>query len=205
MADMEWFEWVDSWRSRLAGLDFRRIGAWPVGARAAMLAAFFSAALAVLHWLALSGMAAELKRLEALERSLQEERTGKALQAHRLEEIRAQSRAVEEIWTAKRLLLPKEVRLPELLDDIAHAAEANGLSIQGIELAQLRRSGFYAELPLSVVLVGRYHQIGAFLSAAAQLPRILTWHDFDLRPARQAEGLRLRIAAKTYIHLGDAE
>lgn len=202
---MEWLELVDLWRSRLAGLDFRRIGAWPLGARAAMLAALFSAALAGGHWLALSGMAAELKRLEAVEKSLQEERTAKALAARRLDEVRAQSRTVEEIWTAKRLLLPAEMRLPELLDDIAQAAEANGLSIQGIELAQLRRSGFYAELPMSVVLVGGYHQIGAFLSGVAELPRILTWHDFDLRPARQAEGLRLRIAAKTYTYLGDAE
>ena len=202
---MEWLELVDWWRSRLAGLDFRRIGAWPLGARAAMLAALFSAALAGGHWLALSGMAAELKRLEAVEKSLQEERTAKALAVRRLDEVRAQSRTVEEIWTAKRLLLPAEVRLPELLDDIAQAAEANGLNIQGIELAQLRRSGFYAELPMSVVLVGGYHQIGAFLSGVAELPRILTWHDFDLRPARQAEGLRLRIAAKTYTYLGDAE
>ena len=170
-----------------------------------MLVALFFAALAGGHWLALSGMAAELKRLEAVERSLQEERTAKALAVRRLDEVRAQSRTVEEIWTAKRLLLPAEMRLPELLDDIAQAAEANGLSIQGIELAQLRRSGFYAELPMSVVLVGGYHQIGAFLSGVAELPRILTWHDFDLRPARQAEGLRLRIAAKTYTYLGDAE
>ena len=202
---MEWSELVDLWRSRLAGLDFRRIGAWPLGARAAMLAVLFSAALAGGHWLALSGMAAELKRLEAVEKSLQEERTAKALAVRRLDEVRAQSRTLEEVWMAKRLLLPAEVRLPELLDDIAQAAEANGLSIQGIELAQLRRSGFYAELPMSVVLVGGYHQIGAFLSGVAELPRILTWHDFDLRPARQAEGLRLRIAAKTYTHLGDAE
>ena len=202
---MEWSELVDLWRSRLAGLDFRRIGAWPLGARAAMLAALFSAALAGGHWLALSGMAAELKRLEAVEKSLQEERTAKALAVRRLDEVRAQSRTLEEVWMAKRLLLPAEVRLPELLDDIAQAAEANGLSIQGIELAQLRRSGFYAELPMSVVLVGGYHQIGAFLSGVAELPRILTWHDFDLRPARQAEGLRLRIAAKTYTYLGDAE
>ena len=202
---MEWLELVDLWRSRLAGLDSRRIGAWPAAARAAMLAALFSAALAGGHWLALSGMAAELERLEAVEKSLQEERTAKALAVRRLDEVRAQSRTLEEVWTAKRLLLPAEVRLPELLDDIAQAAEANGLSIQGIELAQLRRSGFYAELPMSVVLVGRYHQIGAFLSGVAELPRILTWHDFDLRPARQAEGLRLRIAAKTYTYLGDAE
>lgn len=202
---MEWLELVGSWRSSLGGLEVRRIGAWPVAARAALLAALFAAALAGGHWLALSGMAAELKRLEAVERSLREERTAKALAAGGLDEVRARSQAVEEIWAAKRRLLPAEMRLPELLDGIAQAAEANGLSVQGIELAQLRRSGFYAELPMSVALVGRYHQLGAFLSAAAELPRIVTWHDFELRPVRRAEGLRLRIAAKTYAYLGDAQ
>lgn len=202
---MEWLEVIHSWRSGLGGLEVRRIGASPVAARAALLAALFAAALAGGHWLALSGMVAELKRLEAVERSLREERTAKALAAGRLDEVRAQSQAVEEIWAAKRLLLPAQMRLPELLDGVAQAAEANGLSVQGIELAQLRRSGFYAELPMSVALVGRYHQLGAFLSAAADLPRIVTWHDFELRPARRAEGLRLRIAAKTYAYLGDAQ
>ena len=198
-------ELVDAWRAGLGGLEVRRIGAWPVAARAAMLATLFAAALAGGYWLALSDMAAELKRLEAVERSLREERAAKALTAGRLDEVRAQSQAVEAVWAAKRLLLPAEMRLPELLDGIAQAAAANGLSVQGIELAQLRRSGFRAELPMSVALVGRYHQFGAFLSAAADLPRIVTWHDFELRPARQAEGLRLRIAAKTYAYLGDAE
>ena len=202
---MAWLDLVDAWRSGLGGLEVRRIGAWPVAARAAMLGALFAAALAGGYWLALSGMAAELQRLEAVERSLRQERAAKALAAGRLDEVRAQSQAVEEIWAAKRLLLPTEMRLPELLDGIAQAAEANGLSVQGIELAQLRRSGFYAELPMSIALVGRYHQLGAFLSAVAGLPRIVTWHDFELRPARRAEGLRLRIAAKTYAYLGDAQ
>ena len=93
----------------------------------------------------------------------------------------------------ERLLLPAQGQVPGLLDGIIQAAQANGLSVQGIELASQHPSGFYAELPMSVTLVGRYHQIGAFLSGVAELPHIVTWHDFDLRPAQMAEGLRLRI------------
>ena len=198
-------ELIDSWRSGLDGLEVRRIGAWPPAVRAVLLAALFAAALASGHWLTLSGMAGELERLQAAEDALRKERTAKALAASHLTNLRAQSQAVEKAWAAKRLLLPTQRQMPGLLDGIIQAAEANGLSIQGIELQQPHPSGFYAELPMNVTLVGRYHQIGAFLSGVAELPRIVTWHDFELRPERLAEGLRLRIAAKTYTHLGDVE
>ena len=202
---MAWLELVDSWRFGLGGLDLRRLGAWPWVARAALLAALFGTVLASLYWLALSSMAEELERLEAVEGALHEEYAAKALASGRLAKVGAQSRAVEEAWAAKRLLLPAQGQVPGLLDGIIQAAQANGLSVQGIELASQHPSGFYAELPMSVTLVGRYHQIGAFLSGVAELPHIVTWHDFDLRPAQMAEGLRLRIAAKTYAYLGDAE
>ena len=103
---MAWLELVDSWRFGLGGLDLRRLGAWPWVARAALLAALFGTVLASLYWLALSSMAEELERLEAVEGALHEEYAAKALASGRLAKVRAQSRAVEEAWAAKRLLLP---------------------------------------------------------------------------------------------------
>jgi len=47
--------------------------------------------------------------------------------------------------------------------------------------------------------VGSYHDIGAFISGMAGLPRIVTLHDFEIVTARDAPStLEISIQAKTY-------
>ena len=41
-----------------------------------------------------------------------------------------------------------------------------------------------------------YHNFGEFVSKVADLPRIVTLHDFDIK--REAGGLSLKLQAKTY-------
>ena len=45
---------------------------------------------------------------------------------------------------------------------------------------------------------GDYHKIGAFVSAVSNLSRIVTLHDFTIRPQRGPSDLRMTILAKTY-------
>jgi len=58
---------------------------------------------------------------------------------------------------------------------------------------------FYIELPIAIVASGSYHDIGAFVSSMAALPRIVTLHDFTIRQ-QQADGvlLSISITARTY-------
>ena len=76
------------------------------------------------------------------------------------------------------------------------------------------------ELPIRIAVRGSYHDIGAFVSDIAALPRIVTLHDFEIAPeatSSQAEAtassdcdgdcsnagstLRMAILAKTYSYL----
>jgi type IV pilus assembly protein PilO len=59
---------------------------------------------------------------------------------------------------------------------------------------------FYAELPLKLVLIGGYHDLGHFVSQLAGLPRIVTLHDFTLTPLNETNDgqLRMTLLAKTY-------
>ena len=62
---------------------------------------------------------------------------------------------------------------------------------------------FTRSCPFALRVVGGYHQIGVFVSALADLPRLVTLHDFALRPNRSNAGLQLQISAKTYTYLGE--
>ncbi len=186
-----------------ADFDLGRMGAWPVKVKAALMALLFAAALGGGHALSLSGMALELERLKAAERALRQEQAQQLGQAAQMGALRAQHQAVAAVLADWRQRLPAGDGVPDLLEDIGQAAKRNGLRLEGLELASEQRKEFYAELPFALRVVGGYHQIGVFVSALADLPRLVTLHDFALRPNRSNAGLQLQISAKTYTYLGE--
>ena len=74
---------------------------------------------------------------------------------------------------------------------------------------------FYAERPISVRMLGDYHQFGEFVSGVAALPRvvILTMHDIALRRANDRDvgvsrndgRLILEGSVKTYRYIDEEE
>nr|NIO42673.1 type 4a pilus biogenesis protein PilO [Burkholderiales bacterium] len=65
-------------------------------------------------------------------------------------------------------------------------------------------SEFYAELPISIKLTGNYHEVGAFASDVAQLPRIVTLSNIELKKNREGL-LEMDATARTYRYLDEAE
>jgi type IV pilus assembly protein PilO len=62
------------------------------------------------------------------------------------------------------------------------------------------------ELPIAIVASGSYHDLGAFISGMAGLPRIVTLHDFSIMtPAKSDDthALDMAIIAKTYRYKED--
>ena len=50
-------------------------------------------------------------------------------------------------------------------------------------------------------MLGSYHDLATFVSGVASLPRIVTLHDFEIKPAdpkNPSTKLRMNILAKTY-------
>ena len=62
---------------------------------------------------------------------------------------------------------------------------------------------FYAELPISVKVTGNYHDMGAFASDVAQLPRIVTLNDLGI--INDKGTLTMEATAKTFRYLDDEE
>ncbi len=86
----------------------------------------------------------------------------------------------------------------------------SGLEFEQIKLLPEVTQQFYVELPIQITVVGSYHDLATFVSSVSSLPRIVTLHDFDLKPVddRNANGggtvsgpvgkLRMNVLAKTY-------
>jgi len=91
-----------------------------------------------------------------------------------------------------------------LLEDISNKGVSNGLDFRSIALKPEYAAEFYVELPIDIVVEGTFHDIGAFVSGVAGLPRIVTLHDFMIAPDKDnASRLLMTIIAKTYRYKDD--
>jgi len=94
--------------------------------------------------------------------------------------------------------------VPGLLEDITNKGLLNGLEIDSINLKKEKAKEFYVELPMSISAKGSYHDLGAFISGMASLPRIVTLHDFKISmQSKNANRLEMDIVAKTYRYKDD--
>ncbi|ABI60039.1 MULTISPECIES: type 4a pilus biogenesis protein PilO [Nitrosomonas] len=180
-------------------------GSWPVVLKAGALASLLGTLMVagyLLDW---------EEQWEALEQVQQEEDTLKATfiakknSAVNLDLFRVQLAEVEQTLGTLLKQLPNKSELDALLVDINRAGLGRGLQFELFKPnAKETVREFYAELPVSVRVTGNYHDIGAFASDVAQLPRIVTLQDIEIIPGKDRQ-LILNATAKTFRYLDDEE
>jgi type IV pilus assembly protein PilO len=190
--------------SQFRGLTMDNVGAWPMVPRVALWL-FVIAACAVGGWFGLwSGQKEQLEQLQAEEVKLKEEYRSKLQQAINLDELRKQREQVSQFVLTLEKQLPSKSEMDALLSDINQAGVGRGLDFELFRPGQTNVREYYAELPIAVKLSGKYHDLGAFASDIANLPRIVTLNNLNVTTAR-AGGLTLDATAKTYRYLDPEE
>jgi len=183
----------------LADLDMENIASWPLVLKGIVLALLYIVILVAGFYLHVDDLNIELRGAEREEQALRQDFEKKAFEAANLEAYQAQLVEMEQRFGALVAQLPSETEVPGLLEDITDKRELNGLSIQRIDLLDEQAQTFYNELPIAIEAVGSYHDLGAFISGMAGLPRIVTLHDFEILIDTEATPmLQMSILAKTY-------
>ena len=183
----------------LSDLNLEALASWPPLLKIILLSALFVALLVAGFYLHIEDLNKRLKLVEREETTLRLDFEQKAFEAANLAAYKAQLAEMEVRFGALVAQLPSETEVPGLLEDITDKGELNGLSIERIDLLDEQAQNFYVELPIAIQAVGSYHDIGAFISGMAGLPRIVTLHDFEIVTARDAPStLEISIQAKTY-------
>jgi type IV pilus assembly protein PilO len=187
-------------------LDFENIGSWPHAVKIVIWVVAFLLILMLGYQFHLSGLLDSLNSVEAKELKLRKEFEDKADKSANLLAYRAQMEEMEETFGALVRQLPSDTEVPGLLEDITNKGVATGLEFQSIELQPERVAEFYVELPIEIIVTGTYHDLGAFVSGIAGLPRIVTLHDFSIIRSESQDGaLDLKIIAKTYRYKNEAD
>ena len=188
----------------LRRLSFRDVGNWPILPKLMVLGALFVAIIAAGAFLDWKDQYETLDGAQNDELKLRTQYTEKKAKAINFDAYRAQLSEVEQSFGALVKQLPNRSEIDALLTDINQAGLGRGLVFELFKPApQERMQDFYAELPISIRITGSYHDMGAFASDVAQLPRIVTLNDVGI--VNDKGTLRMEAVAKTFRYLDDEE
>ena len=185
-------------------LNLREAGNWPLFPKIMILFAIFAAILAAGLFFDWKDQWEVLVTAEAEEVKLKDQYSQKKAKAINFELYVQQLREVEQSFGALVKQLPNRSEIDALLTDVNQAGLGRGLQFELFRPAgQERMADFYAELPIKIRITGTYHDMGAFSSDVAQLPRIVTLNDLAI--ANEKGVLTLDAEAKTFRYLDEDE
>jgi type IV pilus assembly protein PilO len=185
------------------GLNGRHPGQWPLIPRLLCGVSMLVAVVAAGWFFYWDGQLEELNLGAKEEEKLKEEYKIKIQQAINLDGLRKQKEQVSEYVATLEKQLPSKAEMDALLSDINQSGLGRGLQFELFKPGQVVVKDYYAELPIDIKVTGNYHDVGAFTSDIANLPRIVTLNNMSLVAGKDGT-LTLDAVAKTFRYL-DAE
>jgi type IV pilus assembly protein PilO len=192
-------------QAQFQGLQGRHPGLWPIAPKVSLLVGLTAVVLVLAYFLVWAGQLEELDAGRAQEVTLKAEFTDKMKQAVNLEVLRKQKEQVTVYVSQLEKQLPSKAEMDALLNDINQAGVGRGLQFELFKPGTAAVKEYYAELPISVKLVGNYHDLGTFASDISNLPRIVTLNNLNIQMQEKTGTLSLEAIAKTFRYLDPEE
>ena len=185
----------------LAGLP---PGQWPLAPRLLCGLGVVAAVCAAGYFTYWSTQFEEHDRLAGEEVTLKDQYRMKMAQAINLDALKKQKVEVDMYVERLQKQLPSKAEMASLLTDINQAGVGRGLTFNLFKPGGVIVRDYYAEQPIDIQLAGSYHDLGAFASDMANLPRIVTLNNMSLTTGKDG-GLVLDAVAKTFRYLDPEE
>ena len=187
-------------QEQFRGLNPNDPSSWPALPRYALSLVVGVATVVLLWFVWLSGVEDELTTERNKEVQLKEDYKKKMAQAVNLEALKKQREQVQQYVTLLEKQLPSKAEMDALLSDINQAGLGRSLQFELFRPGAVSVKEYYAELPITIRVVGRYHDIGSFAADVANLSRIVTLNNLAIVP--RADGtLTMDALAKTFRYL----
>jgi type IV pilus assembly protein PilO len=189
----------------LKALDPKRPGNWPWPIKAGAFILIFIAVQVGAYFLLWQ---AQTERIEKGRQDVAKQKETfleKKRLAVNLESYKQQRQEIEQAFGALLKQLPNKSEMDALLIDINQAGLGRGLAFELFKPSEKENfTEFYAELPVNIKVTGNYHDLGAFASDVAKMPRIVLLTDLKLDPPKDG-ALAMEAVAKTYRYLDEEE
>lgn len=164
--------------------DFEASGTWPVPVKAAVITVIcFLVGGAGVYYDTMDQLA-QLDSLEQKEEKLKTDFSNKQKKSVNLPEYEKQLEQIKGSLDEMLQQMPTEEEVASLLVDISQTGLASGLEFRLFKPDSPVQRDFYSELPIQIQVIGRYEELGLFVSGLASLPRIVTVHNVDISPLK---------------------
>ncbi|KJV06379.1 type 4a pilus biogenesis protein PilO [Methylocucumis oryzae] len=162
--------------------DFNAAGTWPKPIKVVFIGLVGIIVLGAGFYFDTLEQIKVLEASEKKEHDLKNSFETKQRKAVNLEDYQDQLTQIEaELYEMIRQMPTKE-EVASLLTDISQTGLASGLEFRLFKPGAAIRRDFYSELPINIEVIGRYEELGLFISGVASLPRIVTVHDVSILP-----------------------
>ncbi len=168
----------------------------PMAAKAGVVAAIV-VLLTVLNYfvfslptfgLSISETEQRIARVDAEQKRLDSDLIEKTAIANNLNQFRREKELLEQRLQEALAELPEEKKIDELLQLFQERARKAGLEISSIEPMPEVNEGFYARVPIAMVVSGNFHEIVTFYDSLARLRRIVNVNDILLDSPKDTGG-----------------
>src|SRR4051794_1047189 len=194
-----------SFMDDLRTLDPKQPGNWPWAIKAAAFIAIFLGIQVAAYFAFWSGQSEQIEKGRQDVAKQKETFLEKKKLAVHLEAYKQQRAEIEQAFGALLKQLPNKSEMDQLLIDINQAVLGPGPDFQLFKPATPENlTEFYAELPVNIKVTGNSHDLGAFASDVAKMPRIVLLTDLKLDPPKN-NILTMEAVAKTYRYLDEEE
>jgi type IV pilus assembly protein PilO len=189
-------------------IDFNNTGSLPLPVKTVLLGVAFILIVAAGYWFLWKPALEELDQAKAKETELRQVFLDKKRQAINLDAYKQQMVEIEKTFGALLRQLPDKSQMDGLLTDINQAGLERGLEFELFKPGQEVQADFYAEMPISIKVVGSYHNLGQFASDVSRLSRIVTLNNLNITSGGKDVKdnlLVMEAVAKTYRYLDPNE
>ena len=183
-------------------LDLKTVADWPMPAKFGLLGVLFVVIVLAGWWFDWRGNLATLGSEQAKEQDLRQTFLAKKAQAVNLDAYTKQLADIKQSFGALLKQLPNRQEMDALITDINQAGLGRGLQFDLFKPGAEQNTEFYAVLPIQIRVTGGYHDLAAFASDVAKLPRIVTLDDISITPNKDGS-LTMDATAQTYRYLDD--
>jgi type IV pilus assembly protein PilO len=100
--------------------------------------------------------------------------------ATRLDELKVRLTSLDDALKVALTFLPETREIPELLTQISQLGSTAGLEFRLFKPEPEKSAEFYAEVPVSLAILGGFHDIARFFDHLSQLTRIVNVTDIKI-------------------------
>jgi type IV pilus assembly protein PilO len=149
-----------------------------------------------------------LERLRVKELELQRKLSEVRSIAANIDEFEEEIKVLELKLQKVLRQLPNDKEIEVLLTDISNLGKTSGIEMKSFQRREEIVHGFYAEVPIDLVIEGEYHDIARFFDMLANLPRIVNMGSLSAKVASEsleATVLKVSGTATTFRFVGKGE